>query len=574
MTRALVCFLLIVVLSCPVRGQSVSKPMAFEVADIHPSAPPIGIQNMILQGPFIAGTRFELRNATLLDMIRIAYSPAEPRFNTAGRRIDQLDADKVVGGPSGLDFERFDVVAKAPSLTSLANMKLMLQTLLANRFKLAVHNGSAPLPAYALTVGKKPLLKEADGTGDTGCKQTPQWIPGPGALIPYACRSITMAAFADALRSVAFSTFNDNRVVDQTGLEGAWNFDFKYSVPAPLSGTAPSDIVTLTAAVQKQLGLDLVLTTIPTPVLIVDRASDRPTPNPAGLAKALPPLPEEFEVADIKPTSPEFSATTIYRGGRIELQPGGRVVVENATLRRLIVRAWELPTRDADQLLLGPKFIDTAKFNILAKAPEFGPPPSDRAYAPTLPGPAPAVLMYPFTNDNSINPMLRSLLIKRFGLTFHYEDRPLPSMTLTSVKPKLQKADPTRRTGCQSAAGQAGSGLPTIVMTCQNITMAQFAENLPLYLITRLGVDTVVDATRLEGAWDFTLTFPTARGGTSDGGSNPFGGGARGERASDEPGGMTVFEAMEKQLGLKLESSKHPRKVMVIDHIDEKPNEP
>jgi len=563
MARGFVYFLLVAVLPSPIISQSGNKRPAFEIADIHPSAPSTNVMNRILRGPFVSGQRFELQSATLLDMIRIAYSPANAGFDSVGRHIDQLDADKVVGGPSDLDLNRFDLIAKAPLGSSLANMKVMLQTLLANRFKLAVHNGNAPLPAYALTAGKKPLLKEADTSGESGCKQSPPWTPGPGAMVSYSCRNMTMAAFADALGSMSFALDNA-RAVDQTALKGSWNFDFKYSVPTPLSGTAPADIVTLTDAVRKQLGLDLVLTKVPTPVLIVDSASGTPTPNPPGLAKALPPLPEEFEVADVKPTAPEFNT---FPGGRIELQPGGRVVIQHATLRLLITRAWGLTTMGSDPMLFGPKFMDTAHFDILAKALMAGAPPDEPSATPNIPGPLPASLLYPYTNPNSIDPMLRALLVQRFGMTFHYEDRPLPSLTLTSAKPKLQKADPARRAGCHSAPGPAGTPSPTIVISCQNLTMAQFAANLPLYAIPRLGANNVVDATGLEGAWDFTLTFST-----SNNAGNPFAGGAKVQ--DNDPSGMNLFEAMEKQLGLKLEQTKRPGKVMVIDHLEEKPKEP
>lgn len=287
-----------------------------------------------------------------------------------------------------------------------------------------------------------------------------------------------------------------------------------------------------------------------------------PTPNPPGLAKALPPLPEEFEVADVKPTAPGFNA---FPGGKIALQPSGRVVIQHATLRLLITRAWGLTTMGSDPMLFGPKFMDTTRFDIDAKAPLSGAPPDEPAATPNISAPLPPSLMYPYTNPDSINPMLRTLLIQRFGLTFHYEDRPLPSQTLTSVKPKLQKADPAHRTGCHMASGPAGTPLPTRVMTCENITMAQFAANLPLYAIGGLGVTNVVDATRLEGAWDFMVTF-------SGSNANPFAGGA--SIQDNNPSGMTLFEAMEKQLGLKLEQTKRPGRVMVIDHLEEKPKEP
>ena len=59
----------------------------------------------------------------------------------------------------------------------------MLQSLLEERFKLVVHKDTKPLPTYALTVGKKPQLKEADGTEETGCKpQTASGAPTEGGV--------------------------------------------------------------------------------------------------------------------------------------------------------------------------------------------------------------------------------------------------------------------------------------------------------------------------------------------------------------------------------------------------------
>ncbi len=68
-------------------------------------------------------------------------------------------------------MDRFDVIAKVPADSTVETQKLMLQALLQDRFKLVVHKGTRQLPTYALTVGKKVQLKEADGSGDTGCKR-------------------------------------------------------------------------------------------------------------------------------------------------------------------------------------------------------------------------------------------------------------------------------------------------------------------------------------------------------------------------------------------------------------------
>ena len=80
----------------------------------------------------IRGRRYELRMATMVDLIRIAYG---------------VDANNVVGGPGWLDTDHFDVIARAPGGTSNESAKLMLQSLLTDRFKLEVHNDTRPLVA-------------------------------------------------------------------------------------------------------------------------------------------------------------------------------------------------------------------------------------------------------------------------------------------------------------------------------------------------------------------------------------------------------------------------------------------
>jgi len=110
-------------------------------------------------------------------------------------------------------------------------------------------------------------------------------------------------------------------------------------------------------------------------------------------------------------------------------------------------------------------------------------------------------------------------------------------------------------------------------VTCQNVSLAQFADKLqgiaPGYLNSP-----VVDATGIEGTWDFTLNFSpfgfaqVVRGGR---GGDPGQGVA--PEAPEPDGGLTLFEAVEKQLGLKLEPQKRMTSVLVIDHLEQKPIE-
>jgi uncharacterized protein (TIGR03435 family) len=111
------------------------------------------------------------------------------------------------------------------------------------------------------------------------------------------------------------------------------------------------------------------------------------------------------------------------------------------------------------------------------------------------------------------------------------------------------------------------------MLTCQNITMAQFAERLR-NASQGLGWP-IADATGIEGGWDFTLVFsPNAA--MFNGAMAPVRAGGEGGEpigASDPSGVVTIFQALEKQLGLKLESQKRTLPVIVIDHIEQKATE-
>jgi uncharacterized protein (TIGR03435 family) len=85
-----------------------------------------------------------------------------------------------VEGPAWLDSDGFDIVAKIPAGTSKQQFNLMLQSLLAERFKVAVHRETKTLPVYALTVGKNgPKLKEVDAATLEASKAADAAAPAP-----------------------------------------------------------------------------------------------------------------------------------------------------------------------------------------------------------------------------------------------------------------------------------------------------------------------------------------------------------------------------------------------------------
>ncbi len=135
----------------------------------------------------------------------------------------------------------------------------------------------------------------------------------------------------------------------------------------------------------------------------------------------------------------------------------------------------------------------------------------------------------------------------------------------------MKKADPASRTHCLPVAPPAGSPPGTVSVACQNITMEQFAE----LIRTRLqgAGPPVVDSTGLEGGWDFTLTYQYARVPAPNSGVDATAQGIVVPAAQDPNGGLTIGEAIDKQLGLKLETQKRPMTVTVIDHLEQTPTD-
>ena len=545
MTRVFAAISLAPLLFVAAFAQSKPPQPTFEFADVHASP---RTMNPIMRS-VLRGGRYELRNANMVDLIRTAYG---------------VDPEKVVGGPNWVEFDRFDIIAPAPSNTPPETLKLMLQALLADRFKLVVHNDTQPIAGFVLTIGKgKPMLKEAQPSGNPGCQFQPRIpvasVPGQISIPPItvSCHNLTMEAFAAELRRLANGYIN-NAVVDSTGLTGSWDFDLKWT-PQGLLPLAGSDGITIFDAVDKQLGLRLEEKKLPAPVIIVDQVNRTPTDNPADIEAKLPTLPPaEFEVADIKPTMPGARPP---EGGRFGFLPGGRVNLPGFPLRVAIELAWNL--NFFGEIVGAPKWLDSARFDIIAKAPPAVAPPNG----------APAPLL-------DLGPMLQALLKDRFKMETHFENRPVTAYTLVAVKPKLKKADPSSRTGCKLGnapvvANFGSFSVPTLLVTCKNITMAQFADQLQMIAGAYVRYP-VLDGTGIIGAWDFTFSFtaipPNQLAGMR--GAPPAALPAETAAAASDPvGGTSVFDAVEKQLGLKLEVQKRPYPVFVIDHIEEKPTD-
>lgn len=550
MNSAVLTFLIVIAALAPslAIGQSPAKS---EIADVH-TAVRTNSPNQFPRINAPRGGRYELRNATMVDLVRTASG---------------FDADKILGGPSWLEVDRYDVIIQVPANATADSANSILQSVLADRFRLVTHKDSKPLPTWTLLPGKKVLMKEGDGSGDTGCKPHSEadsnapgvgrlmtmgpdgkvtvMTMGPGQMLEYNCRNMTMDALAAATRTMVGASLGTNPVLDQTEIKGAWNFDLKYSLNfVGMGGNGTDPRISFPDAVEKQLGLKLEQRPWPTPVLIVDSVEEKPTPNPAGVTEALPPLkvPTEFEVVDIKITDP---GTTF---GRIQNQPGGRYSSSGMSLSSIVNNALMAPSND--QIVGMPGWADSLRYDITAKA--------------TV---EPGMNLDPETTS----PLLIAMLKDRFGLKYHTEEKTLPAYSLISAKPRMKKADPASRTSCKRANATGGAA-GSVTMTCQNATMAYFAEQLRG---AGQGINVVpLDATGIEGGWDFTLTW-NQRAGMNFGPVRPAEGAPAGDTAtvSDPSGGLSIFEALDKQLGLKMEAQKRPMPVFVIDHLEQKPTD-
>jgi hypothetical protein len=212
---------------------------AFDAASV--KANKSGDQNV--QMMFQPGGRFIATNDPVRNIITTAYQ-TKPQQMMAGPEWD------------GLLSEYFDIETKAAGNPSVERMRLMLQSLLADRFKLAVHHESRRLPIYALVLSK---------AGRTG----PQ-----------------LTAHSDNTKCIDLSVYVDRAVVDRTGLTGVFDVTLEFAPPegpasqpdATVSAADPAAAPSIFTALQEQLGLRLEPQTGPVDVLVIDHVEE-PSPN-------------------------------------------------------------------------------------------------------------------------------------------------------------------------------------------------------------------------------------------------------------------------------------------------------
>jgi uncharacterized protein (TIGR03435 family) len=210
----------------------------------------------------VSPTRLSGRNVTLKRLIVQAY---------------RLQPHQIFGGPNWLDVAEYDIDAKADAPVSSEQLALMLQTLLADRFKLATHKDTKELRVYELVVDKNGpkihAIKDAETPVGTGPAGLPSFRGDLQQFANFLSVQLSIPAIDDPGKP-SIASGPPVPVVDRTGLPGVFeiNVDLK-----PEPGV---DMFALWQRVlQDRLGLKLESRKGKVDVLVVDRAERIPTAN-------------------------------------------------------------------------------------------------------------------------------------------------------------------------------------------------------------------------------------------------------------------------------------------------------
>jgi uncharacterized protein (TIGR03435 family) len=244
--------------------------LAFEVASVKPAAPqPPGRFQISMGGD---PGRINYTFVSLKNLVERAYSIKSYQ----------------VSGPDWMDSERFDVTAKLPEGAKQEDVPQMLQTLLAERFKLTIHREQKTLPIYAIVVGKNGIKMPKAETGPSGGIRMQMGLKG---------RELAGKVTIDGLAGM-LSRMLDRPVLDMTEVKDTFDMKLEWTPddregnglggirvaptgdhpPASESSDSPS-APSLFAAVQEQLGLKLEPRKGPVDIVVVDSVEKAPTQN-------------------------------------------------------------------------------------------------------------------------------------------------------------------------------------------------------------------------------------------------------------------------------------------------------
>jgi len=278
---------------------------------------------------------------------------------------------------------------------------------------------------------------------------------------------------------------------------------------------------------------------------IVGEWSQGATPTPLTLARAtpetaweipVPPPPQppmaenadpSFEVATIKPNN---SGAASIQGLTLR---GRNFATRNSSLGDLIAFAYNVQMK---QIIDGPDWLEKDRYDIAAVPEQEGVP-----------------------NAEQLRTMIKKLLADRFKLTFHHDQKELAAFVLTVGK-NGQKLTPTQMKGPLPGLGiRPGAG--GITLNMMNATIGDFTSFLQMIVLDR----PVVDQTSIKGRYDYQCTF--APDDSQFNGHPP----QMPPQASGTESAPGLFDAIQQQLGLKLDAEKTQVDVIAIDHV-EKPS--
>ncbi len=531
----------------PAKATAPAEPL---IVDIHASP----YRPTLTYTVNIGHQRFEMRNATIVNMIDFVRGQPDD---------DGREDNAIVGGPTWIDFDRFDVVAMVPDLKPVGRnlsqpnygiyaatpedrMRPIVERILVERFHLKDHAEDRPLPGYIMTVGKDgtKLTDARDPDASNNCQGAPD--KSNPAQILITCTSETLTQF--------LATIGGNfrhPILDRTGLTKPYDFTLRFS--SEQMQTREDTIHAYIEVIGKQLGLVIAPGDVPQPATVVDSVDRTPTPNLPDIAKLIPPVPDmEFEVATIKPAA----ANEPPRGIRLG---GSQITLTSFAMQELLTRAWEFPTG----AMLGnrPDWLGETRYTLQLKLPA-------------------GVDARALTQDSALfDEMLRKLLTDRFQMKYHWGEQTIPdAYALLAGTPKMKKADPNSRTFCKYGPPEGEKDVRTADSAyngefhCQNVTMDQFAD-LSQALANAEIKYRVPNKTGLAGSYDFTLYFTTTRKLRTDTAAAAAAAKQAGDATAAPVEGLSIEDAFRKELGLRLEKQPGNFPALVLDHIEQIPTE-
>jgi uncharacterized protein (TIGR03435 family) len=273
--------------------------MEFAVASVKENASPLSeshsnfaLDSNLVEFPVSTGGFLSATNFPLIQYVTFAFRLDASQTKTVQSQL-----------PKWANTKRYDIEARAPGNPTKDQFRMMMQSLLANRFELTSHYEKRRLPVFELVLDKPgrlgPQLRLHPS--DTGCSDRSAGIPGGGAIageFPETCgglfagpsksapgriragaRNVTMDVIIGVL---GFSWMGgvDRPVLDKTGLAGKVDFTIEFTpdVPAGISFQADPNGPTFMEALREQLGLKLESTTDLVDVLMIDHIEE-PSPN-------------------------------------------------------------------------------------------------------------------------------------------------------------------------------------------------------------------------------------------------------------------------------------------------------